>query len=345
MRAAVLGASGYTGGELLRLLFDHPEVEVTQVTSERLAGKQLTSIHPHLRGRTELRFQANQDVDQVDVLFNARRHGEAARSAGWMLELAPITVDLSADFRLRNPADYVRWYGWEHPEPSLLAEFGYALPELHRETLPAQPRLAAGGCVATASILGMAPLFRAGIVDDSKPVVIDALVGSSAAGATPGPTSHHPYRSGSIHSFSAIGHRHTAEIAQELHIPAERVALSVTSVEAVRGIHTTAHIWLKDRLDDKDLWKVYRAMSSVEPFFRVVKQSQGIHRNPDPKLLAGTNFCDVGFVADSDSPRIVVNAAIDNLVKGAAGQAVHAFNIHKGLDEMAGLGFTGLFPS
>ena len=346
IRATVLGGSGYAGGELLRLLAAHPAIEVTQVTSERLRGRPVTSVHPHLRGRTELRFCGRDDLGGADVVFSALRHGETAPQIDAIAALAPVVVDLSADFRLHDPAEYPRWYGWEHPRPELLWDFVGGLAELHREQIAASNRLSIGGCVATATILALAGLVRAGVTDPGMPIVADALVGSSAGGSEPTPSSHHPHRSGAMHSFAATGHRHTAEVVQELSALGEvgEVALSVTSVEAVRGILVTAHLWLREPLEEREVWRLLRAATAKEPFLRIVKQAQGLHRHPDPRLVVGTNFCDLGFSRDPHSERLVVTAAIDNLVKGAAGQAVQAANLRLGCPETAGLDLPALYP-
>jgi len=349
MKAAVIGGAGYAGGELLRLLLSHPEIEVTQVTSERLGGKFVHTVHPHLRRRTELKFQARAAVQPVDVLFLAMPHGQTSREIDQFQHLAPTIIDLSADFRLHDPDGYPTWYGWEHPQPALLKDFVYALPELHREQIRTANRLAAGGCLATATILGLYPLTRAGVIDPTMPIVVEGKTGSSAGGAESGPASHHPHRSGEMRSFAPTAHRHTAEIIQELGLQSPNghgpsIAFSATAVEAVRGILVTSHVFLKDDLSEKDLWKIYRAAYQDEPFMRIVKESQGIHRYPNPKILSGTNYTDVGFERDPHSRRVVVMSALDNLMKGAAGQAVQALNVRFGWDERTGLDFPGLYP-
>ena len=350
MKAAIVGGSGYVGGELLRLLLGHPQVEVTQVTSERLGGKFVHSVHPHLRRRTELKFEPRSELQPADVIFLALPHGQSSREVDSYLGKAHLIIDLSADFRLRTPGAYPTWYGWEHPRPKMLEDFVYALPELHREQIRDSERLATGGCLAAAAILGLYPLVQAGVVDRGQPIVIEGKSGSSAGGAEPGPDSHHPHRSGEMRSFAPTSHRHTAEIAQELFPSsasdgkAPTISFSATAVEAVRGILVTAHLFLKDDLQDRDLWKIYRTAYREEPFMRIVKEAQGIHRYPNPKILSGTNYCDVGFERDPHSQRVVVMSALDNLMKGAAGQAVQALNVHCGWDERAGLDFGGLYP-
>jgi N-acetyl-gamma-glutamyl-phosphate/LysW-gamma-L-alpha-aminoadipyl-6-phosphate reductase len=346
IRAAIAGGSGYAGGELLRLLLAHPEVEVTQVTSERLGGKYIHSVHPHLRRRTELKFEPRSALQPADVLFLALPHGQSSREAERLLGVAPTLIDLSADFRLRDPGAYPTWYGWDHPRAGLLGEFVYALPELHRAEILKANRLATGGCLATAAILGLYPLARAGVIDPAMPVVIEGKTGSSAGGAEAGPASHHPHRSGEMRSFAPTSHRHTAEITQELGLNGSGpgVAFSATAVEAVRGILVTAHVFLTHDLAERDIWKIFRTAYAQEPFMRIVKEAQGIHRYPNPKILTGTNYCDVGFERDPHSRRLVVMSALDNLMKGAAGQAVQALNVRFGWDERLGLDFSGLYP-
>jgi LysW-gamma-L-alpha-aminoadipyl-6-phosphate/LysW-L-glutamyl-5-phosphate reductase len=343
VRAVVVGAAGYTGGELLRLLLGHPHVAVVAATSERLAGAYLHHTHPVLRGRTSLRFTTRADLPRCDVVFSALPHSETEKNIETLRAAAPLVVDLSADFRLREPAGYQHWYGREHSRPDLLDSAVYALPEIDRMRIRVAGLLATGGCVATAAILALLPLARAGAIDTSQYVVVDAKVGSSAAGAQPGASSHHPHRSGAMRSFAPTGHRHTAEVAQETGL--SNVALSVTAVEAVRGVLVTAHVPLADdAVDDRRLRAIFREAYASEPFVRVVHEAKGIHRHPEPKLLYGTNICEVGFERDAHAPRAAILAAIDNLGKGSAGQAVHALNVHAGIDECAGLDFPGLYP-
>lgn len=342
IRAAVVGAAGYTGGELLRLLLAHPNVEVVAATSERLGGRYVHHTHPVLRGRTALRFATREQLPECDVVFTALAHAETEPVIDELRAAAPLVVDLSADFRLRDAADYQLHYGREHTRPDLLGQAVYALPEVDRGRLRDASLIAAGGCVATAAILALLPLARAGLVDSAQLLVVDAKVGSSAAGAQPSASSHHPHRSGAMRSFAPTGHRHTAEVVQETGL--RNVALSVTAVEAVRGVLATAHVALNSTMDERAVRGVFRDAYGSEPFVRVIHESQGIHRHPEPKLLSGTNLCDVGFELDPHHNRLVVMAAIDNLGKGSAAQAVHAFNLRAGLDECAGLDFMGLYP-
>ncbi|HET7034306.1 MAG TPA: N-acetyl-gamma-glutamyl-phosphate reductase [Thermomicrobiaceae bacterium] len=344
---AILGGSGYAGGELLRLLLGHPEVNVTQVTSRGRAGKFVHTVHPNLRKRTQLKFIPPEKLVPADILFAALPHGVTAPQVETLTELAPLVIDLSADFRLRDPAAYQTWYGWEHPRAELIDGTVYGMPELHRDEIAHARYIASPGCTATAAILGLAPLLRAGVVDPAMPLVIDAKSGSSGAGAEVGLSSHHPERSGVIRPFKPTGHRHSAEIIQELTVEgcAPNIAFGVTSVEAVRGILATATVFLRAPLADRDLWQIYRGAYGNEPFIRLVKEASGIHRFPEPKILSGTNYCDIGWELAADGQRVVVLSAIDNLMKGAAGQAVQAMNIRCGFDETTGLDFAGLHPS
>ncbi|MDP9381906.1 MAG: N-acetyl-gamma-glutamyl-phosphate reductase [Chloroflexota bacterium] len=346
LNVSIVGASGYGGGELLRLLLDHPEAKVKQVTSESNAGKFVHRIHPNLRKRTDLKFVSIQELQECDVLFLGLPHGESMGRIEHFMSLAPVIIDLSADFRLRNPEGYPMWYGHEHGKPELLREWVYGIPELHREEMKTANYISSAGCLATAAILGLYPLFQAGVVAPDRPVVIEGKTGSSGAGGGVSLASHHPERSGAMRSFKPTGHRHTAEICQELAVDGlePSIAFSATSIEAVRGILSTSHVWLREPLDEREIWRIYRRAYAGEPFMRIVKESGGVYRYPEPKILSGTNYCDVGFELDEHSPRVVVLAALDNLMKGAAGQAVQSFNIRFGFPETTALEFAGLHP-
>lgn len=350
IRASIIGGSGYAGGEVLRLLMGHPEVEVAQVTSESHTGRYVHTTHPNLRQVTRLKYDSASGLAPCDVLFVALPHGQAAGRLDEFRVLAPRIVDLSADFRLRDAALYERWYGQEHPRPEWLGRFVYGLPELHREAIAGASYVSGVGCNATATILALWPLFRADVVDRSRGVVAEVKAGSSEGGAAAGPASHHPDRSHAVRSFAPVGHRHTAEVIQALSGGDEPLAvhLSVTAIELVRGVLATTHVFVREELragfELRDLWQVYRAAYGREPFVRLVRDRQGVYRYPEPKILAGSNYADVGFDYDADTGRIVAVCAIDNLMKGASGSAVQSMNLMCGLEETAGLGFTGLHP-
>jgi N-acetyl-gamma-glutamyl-phosphate/LysW-gamma-L-alpha-aminoadipyl-6-phosphate reductase len=339
MKVSIVGASGYGGGELLRLLLNHPDVEVHQVTSERNAGKPVTRVHPNLRKSTSLNFCMVKELEEVDLLFVSLPHTQFMQRFDELSGLADRIVDLSADFRLKDSAAYLKWYEVEHPRPDKLAQFVYGNVELHRAEMKKARYISGAGCNATATILPLWPLFKLGVVDTALPVVAEAKCGSSEGGNVVSEASHHPERSGCVRSYKPTGHRHIAEMEQEL---GHRIYFSATSIEMVRGILVTAHLFVKPEITEKDIWKAYRQAYGQEPFIRIVKEKQGIYRFPEPKILAGTNYCDIGF--ELDGTRLVVVSAIDNLMKGAAGQAVHAMNVMCGFEETAGLSFAGLHP-
>jgi len=342
LKVSIVGASGYAGGEVLRLLLDHPEAELAQATSESHLGEYVYQQHPNLRKRTQLKFSSRELLEPCDVLFLALPHGESQKHIEHYASLSAKIVDLAADFRLRDPALYRRFYEEEHTAPAWLDKFVYGLPELHRDEMRSANYISGVGCNATAANLALYPLVTADLLDQSRPVIVDIKVGSSEAGASPNPGSHHPERSSVVRTFSAFGHRHTAEVIQELNLPA--VHLTMTSVDLVRGALAAAHAFVKPGVAEKDLWRAYRAWSNAEPFIRLVKDRRGIYRVPEPKILAGSNYADIGFDLDPDTGRIVSMAAIDNLMKGAAGSAVQAMNLACGFEETAALEFSGLHP-
>ncbi len=339
LRISIVGGSGYTGGDLLRLLHFHPEVDIQQVTSERHAGRPVASLHPNLRKVVNHKFVSVAELEPCDALFLCLPHGETMRRLGEFEDLAETLVDLSADYRLRDPAAYETCYGQAHAQPERLGQFVYGIPELHRDELRGATRIAGAGCNATATILALHPLYAEGLVESA---VVEVKAGSSQGGNAVSDGSHHPERSGAVRSYKPTGHRHLGEIQQEL--GADSIHFSATSIEMVRGILATCHVFLHEPLADKEVWKRYRGAYGDEPFIRIVKERAGIHRYPEPKILAGSNYCDIGFERDPASNRLVVIAALDNLMKGAAGQAVQAFNIARGFDETSALEFPGLHP-
>ena len=343
LTVAIVGASGYAGGEFLRLALSHPHLSVTQVTSERLAGQPVAIAHPNLRGRTNLKFRRSADLEPADVIVLALPHGRAAGRIAEFEALAGTIVDLSADFRLKDPADYLKYYGEPHPAPEQLSQWVYGNPELHRDELRGATRIACAGCFATSVILGLYPLISQGVIA-GRDIVVTGLVGSSAAGASASEASHHPEREGSLRVYKATGHRHAAEVAQELpgRFP---VHLTAISTPRVRGILSTASVWVPDGYSERDVWGAYREVYGAEPFIRLVKVARGIHRYPDPKLLDGSNYCDIGFEMDQETGRVVVMSALDNLMKGTAGHAIQSLNIARGWEETAGLDFAGLHPA
>ncbi len=340
LRVSIVGGSGYGGGELVRLLLDHPNVEIHQVTSERFAGKLINKIHPNLRKATTLKFCTISDLSQCDFLFLSLPHGHAMDKIGYFESLAPRIIDLSGDFRLDDAGQFEKWYGHPHKCPEYLSKFIYGIPEINRDAIKTASLVTGAGCNATATILALRPLFRRNLANRA---VIEVKAGSSEGGNSASDASHHPERSGAVRSYKPTGHRHVAEMHQELGLDRE-LYFSATSIEMVRGILATCHVFLDKPLSEKDVWKLFREDYGEEPFIRIVKEKTGIYRYPEPKLLSGTNFCDIGFEIDPHSNRLVVISAIDNLMKGAAGQAVQAMNVMLGVDEATALGFCGLHP-
>jgi len=351
LTASIVGASGYTGGELLRLLLSHPQVEVRQVTSERLDGQFVHFTHPNLRsagaaGRPPLKFTASASLEPCDLLFLCLPHGGAMGRIEAFAALAPRIVDLSADFRLRDAAGYDRWYGKPHANPAWLAKFVYGLPELHRTDIAAASYVSGVGCNATATNLAIWPLAKAGLIEATRGVICEVKVGSSEGGAASSDATHHPERAGVMRSFAPTGHRHTAEVLQALTLAGltTDVHLSATAVDNVRGVLATAHVFVREGVAERDIWKAYREAYGKEPFVRIVKERTGLYRYPEPKILAGSNYADVGFEFDAAARRVVALCAIDNLMKGAAGTALQCANLMCGWDETVGLEFPGLHP-
>lgn len=341
LRVSILGASGYAGGEFLRLALGHPQLEVQQVTSREHAGHPVYLVHPNLRGATELRFTRPETLQPCDVLVAALPHGALAQRIDDLLPLAGVLVDLSDDFRLATSEEYEAFHAEAHPRPDLLGTFVYANPELNRERLRGATRIAGAGCIATASILALLPV--AGLLDPERDVIVDAKIGSSAGGSAPSTAAHHPERAGAMRTYAATRHRHQAEIRAALpSLPTTH--MTATAVERIRGVLVTAHTFVRPGVTETDVLAAVREAYDDEPFVRHVRVRRGAHRVPDPKILDGSNFCDVGFGFDEGSQRLVMLSALDNLVKGTAGHALQSLNLALGFPETAGLGFTGLHP-
>jgi len=339
---SIVGGSGYGGGELLRLILSHPQVEVKQVTSRSHLGEYVYQVHPNLRKRTQLKFSDSAALESVDVLFLAQPHGQAQHNIEQYAKLATRIIDLSADFRLSDATVYENWYGEKHAAPEWLGKFVYGLPELHRTELVNANYVSGVGCNATAGNLALLPLVKGGLIDLASSVIIEIKVGSSESGAEGNLGSQHAERANVIRTFSAFGHRHTAEVIQEMCVP--EVSLTMTAVDLVRGVLATAHAKVKQGVTTKDLWKAYRIVANENPFVRIVKEQRGLYRVPEPKILVGSNYADLGFELDENSGHVVSICAIDNLMKGAAGSAVQCMNLMMRWDETLGLEFAGLHP-
>ena len=352
IRVAIVGASGYIGGEALRLLLGHPQVEVAAVISPSHAGRPVTTVHPHLAKLTDLAFRADlpaAEAPEFDALFLALPHGEAiarvpeflaAGGSGGPRGDGPVVFDLSGDFRLKDPAQFRRYYKLEHQAPDWAARAAYGLTEWNREAIREARLVACPGCFPTGALLALTPLARAGLLNG--PVVIDSKTGSSGSGKEPGEGTHHPTRANDFRAYGLFNHRHTPEIAQELGKwrPAGAAPLRVTftphSAPMVRGIFTTAYAFPAQPVGADALQALYTAAYGEARFVRLVE-------SPRVGVVAHSNFCDI-HVATDGAGTILVTSALDNLVKGGAGQAVQNLNVVFGLPEAAGLAFPGTLP-
>ena len=334
---AVVGASGYVGGELLRLLFRHPKVQVTAVTSEQSSGKPVQALFPNLRG-PELLCEAldpQQVAARAEVIFLALPHTKSAGPAQTFLKAGRKVIDLSADFRLKDARTYETWYQTSHPCPDLLRTAVYGLPELHRDAIRSASLVASPGCYPTAAILSLAPLAKHQLLGDQ--IIIDAKSGISGAGRSLALSSHFPEANESVEAYKLGSHRHIPEIEQELHA---MVTFTPHLVPMTRGILSTAYVRLKQARTSEQLTALYREFYKGEPFVCVLNPGQ----SPNPSHTRGANLCEVSAFADPRTGTAILMAALDNLVKGAAGQAVQAFNLMQGWDETLGLQDSGLYP-
>jgi N-acetyl-gamma-glutamyl-phosphate reductase len=340
IRVGIVGATGYVGGELIRLLAAHPAVELVGLTGRERRGDPVGDVHPHL-ATTELALESEIDVD-VDAVFLALPHGTAAERVPGLLARGISVIDQGPDFRLRDPADYPRWYGFEHPHPELLGRAVYGLPELHRaEHVAAAQARAAGtpaivgspGCYPTATVLALAPLARAGLIAD---VVVDAKSGVSGAGREAKAEMLYAEVNESVRAYGVFKHRHTAEMEQELGLGG--LDFLPHLIPMTRGILAACHVRPSREVAQGELDALYAEAYDGEPFVTVVDAP------PATGHVLGSNHARVFVRADERTGRILAIGVIDNLVKGAAGQGVQAFNLVFGLAETAGLDALPLAP-
>jgi N-acetyl-gamma-glutamyl-phosphate reductase len=325
VKVGVYGASGYTGQELLKHLLFHPAVAVVAITSRRYAGVPLADVYPSFQGLTNLSFM-NASPDEVarlaDVVFLALPHGVSMTVAPAFLAAGKKVIDLSADFRLRDAGGYEQWYG-KHTAPQLLAEAVYGIPELYRETIRKAALVANPGCYPTSVILGLAPMFKAGWIDTAS-IIVDAKSGVSGAGREPQVTSLFCEVNEGFKAYNVGGqHRHIPEMEQELSTLAGREVM----------ISFTPHLL-------PELTDLYRRFYQKETFIRICKPGTF----PNISSVCGSNGCDIGVTVDKRTKRIIILSAIDNLIKGAAGQAIQNMNLICGLNEEAGLTRISRFP-
>jgi N-acetyl-gamma-glutamyl-phosphate reductase len=344
IKVGIYGASGYTGQELMRLLLGHPEAKVVVATSRRFAGAPVSEIYPALSGRTDLVY-TNETPEAmaglVDFVFLALPHGVSMEIAPAFVRAGKKIVDLSADFRIRDLASYEAWYG-RHSAAGMLPEAVYGLPELHREKIRKTCLAANPGCYPTSIILGLAPALRSRWIDPSS-VIADSKSGVSGAGREPQIGSLFCEVDGGFKAYKVGSHRHTPEIEQELSILAGReIRISFTPhlLPVKRGILSTIYAKLETDRTAEDAVALYREFYREEPFVRICRAGQF----PNLSSVVGSNFCDIGVAVDKRTGRLIVVSVIDNLIKGASGQAIQNMNLMSGLPEGTGLPLVALYP-
>ena len=337
-KVGIINVTGYAGVELARLLYQHPEVELVSVTGRSAAGQRLGEVFPHLAG-IDLDIKA--ELGKVDLAFSAMPHQASAAEVIPLLKQGTKVVDISADFRLKDAAQYGQWYGSAHPAPELLKQAVYGLPELHRSQVASAQLVANPGCYPTGAILALAPAIRAGLIEPD--IIIDSTSGLSGAGRSLSRQAHFSEADEDVAAYALEGHRHLPEIVQELNLLSAQKPLSITFVPHLipmtRGILTTCYATLKSgKKEGKELSQLYLGFYKDEPFVRVVGSP------PHTKHTWGNNLCLIHPTIDTRTGRLVVISAIDNLVKGAAGQAVQNMNLMLGLPETTGLEALAIYP-
>ena len=348
IRVAVAGASGYMGAELLRILLQHPKVEVTAVSSERLADEPLARVYPHLRGLTDLvfsDFDAERTSAAADIVFLALPHMESQKAVPVLRRHGVRVVDLSADYRLRDPEDYTVWYKTPHTDPEGLAEAVYGLPELYRKAIAGAGLVAAPGCYPTGAVLAIAPLLKSALAH-TEGIVIDGksgVTGAGAQGRKVDPMYLYAEANENVQAYGIASHRHTPEIEQELSALAGRtVRVSFTPhlLPLNRGLFTTASVPLAVDASTSDLLAAYRDFYAGEPFVRVCGEGE----RPATRAVVGSNYCDLTVVADRRTGRAVCVSAIDNLGKGGSANGVQNLNVMFGWNERTGLEAPPVYP-
>lgn len=352
-RVAVIGASGYTGGELLRLLSLHPQVTLTRVVaSEKSQGLPVSSLLPHLTKIYDCSLSSLNTASiarEIDLVFLALPHTQSLQPVADFLSHGKHVIDLSADYRLQDPMIYEKWYQTTHPFPDLLKQAVYGLPELNRTAIAKSQLVAVPGCYPTVAILQLAPFVAKDFLERSS-IIIDAKSGISGAGRSPGLTYHFPESHEAIHAYKISKHRHVPEIEQELERLASSSSTSTSRLPSLiftphlipvnRGILSTAYAKLKPGLDQSHLDAAYQSRYQGEYFIRLFPHAEAVN----PNNLRGSNFCDLNCTYDTRTGYLITTGALDNLVKGAAGQAIQCMNLMVGLPETLGLTGPGLFP-
>jgi N-acetyl-gamma-glutamyl-phosphate reductase len=337
IKVAIVGASGYTGLELMRLLYGHPDAELVSVSSRQYEGKSVAEVFPSLRGALDsLAFVKPEEsaASDADAVFLAMPHGAGMELAERAIKAGRKVIDLSADFRIKDAETYKAWYG-EHKAPGLLGEAVYGLSELRREAIKKARLIANPGCYPTSAILALAPLLKKGVVKPGS-IIIDAKSGTSGAGREASLATSFVEVFGAFKPYNIGRHRHAPEIEQELSAVSGgdvKITFSTHLLPVSRGILSTIYADLTAGFTTSEILSIYRAFYAPEPFVRVLDEGSF----PDVKHVRGSNFCDIGVSFDARLGRVTVMSAIDNLVKGASGQAVQNMNIAFGLDEGTGL--------
>jgi N-acetyl-gamma-glutamyl-phosphate reductase len=345
-KASILGGSGYGAAEIIRRLLVHPEVELVRVASIDYVGEPLSAAHPNLEGLTELRFEKlspEETAAGVDVVLLGLPHKVSATAVPKLVGTGARIIDLSGDFRLKDAAEYERYYGAPHPCPELLAPAVYGLPELHRAAIRGARLIASPGCFATSIELGLLPLAKAGLLEGAVETV--GITGSSGSGAAPQAGTHHPVRSQNLKTYKPLHHQHIPEIVQTLgQAGARRFGIHFVPVSAPlsRGIFATSFVRVDASVTKERVAAAYAAAFEGEPFVRVPKK-----RLPEVVAVSGSNYAEVGFelgAVEGGSRVVACFSAIDNLVKGGAGQAIQSMNLALGLPEKLTLEDAGGFP-
>jgi N-acetyl-gamma-glutamyl-phosphate/LysW-gamma-L-alpha-aminoadipyl-6-phosphate reductase len=350
IRAGVVGASGLAGGELIRLITQHPELELTFLGGSSSIGRRPAELHPGLRQDFGVTVQpvTEEIADRVDVVFLATPAPVSAEVAALLADRVPAVVDLSGAFRIRTPELHDRWYPKVKRRADLAERFVYGVPELIGDQLADAALISLPGCYATAITLGLAPLTL-GLGLNLKTVVVDGKSGSSGGGAQLRTGDLHPYRNGAITPYAPTGHRHAGEVRDFLELArpgtVSSLSMSAYGVSHVRGLLTSSYVFPEQDVDQRELQRAYMRFYKGKQFVRVRRHAETLIPVPDPHVVLGSNFCDVTVMHDEDGGRVVVLAALDNLVKGAAGQAVQATNIRFGLPEQTGLTMQPVMPA
>lgn len=340
LNIAIFGGSGYGGAELLRLLLPHPNVRIALITANEHAGKSVAEVHRNLYGLTDLHFakapEDLQELSDLDCLFVALPHGQAMEIIPRVPKNVKV-IDLSGDFRVSDREEFERYYGFEHTAMQLQSEFVYGLTEIYREAIANARLVANPGCFATATLLGLAPLVSKNLL--SGAVVVDAKTGSSGSGAKAAANTHHPQRMTSFYAYKPFAHQHVPEIDEALRSIGNwktDMVFMTHSLPVARGIFASIYVETREEMTESDVRALFADFYHGSFFVRLVDGS------PDINWVKTTNFCDIGFAVRGR--QLVVFSALDNLVKGAAGQAVQNMNLMFGLDEKLGLMLTGTNP-